>query len=74
MLKKEMTGQGLGLTLMRRIIEYSESRGIKRLYGEVLSDNRSMLKLAEAFGFQKRSIPDDPGVWHVYLNLESEKT
>ena len=69
-----MTGQGLGLMLMRRIIEYAKSREIKKLYGEILSDNRSMLKLAEAFGFKKRSVPDDPGVWHVYLNLESEKT
>ncbi len=74
MIKKEMTGLGLGPMLMRRIIDYAKNRGIKKLYGEVLSDNRPMLKLAEAFGFKKRPIPDDPGVWHVYLNLEPEQT
>jgi acetyltransferase len=55
--------------LLRRIVDYSKSRGIKYIYGEVLSDNRSMLRLADAFGFKKRPIPDEPGVMHVSLRF-----
>jgi acetyltransferase len=68
-IRRDMTGQGLGPMLLRRIIDYSKSRGIKYIYGEVLSDNRSMLKLADAFGFKKRPVPDDPGVMHVSLRF-----
>ena len=68
-IRRDMTGQGLGPMLLRRIIDYSKSRKIRYLYGEVLSDNRSMLKLADVFGFKKRPVPDDPGVMHVSLNL-----
>lgn len=68
-IRRDMTGQGLGPMLLRRIIDYSKSRGIKYIYGEVLSDNRSMLKLADAFGFKKRPVPDDPGVMHVSLQF-----
>lgn len=68
-IRRDMTGQGLGPMLLRRIIDYSKSRGIRYIYGEVLTDNRSMLKLAEVLGFKKRPVPDDPGVMHVSLNL-----
>jgi acetyltransferase len=68
-IRRDMTGQGLGPMLLRRIIDYSKSRGIKYIYGEVLSDNLSMLKLAEAFGFKKRPVQDDPGVMHVSLRF-----
>jgi acetyltransferase len=65
----DMTGQGLGPLLLRRIVEYSKKRGIGTIYGEVLSDNRSMLRLAEALGFEKKPVKDDPGVMHVFLPL-----
>jgi acetyltransferase len=68
-IRRDMTGQGLGPMLLKRIIDYSKSRGIKYIYGEVLSDNRSMLRLADAFGFKKRPVPDDPGVMHVSLRF-----
>lgn len=68
-IRRDMTGQGLGPMLLRRIIDYSKTRGVKYIYGEVLSDNRSMLRLADAFGFKKRPVPDDPGVTHVSLQF-----
>jgi acetyltransferase len=68
-IRRDMTGQGLGPMLLRRIIDYSKTRGVKYIYGEVLSDNRSMLRLADAFGFKKRPVPDDPGVMHVSLQF-----
>ncbi len=68
-IRRDMTGQGLGPMLLKRIIDYTRSRKIGVIYGEVLSDNRSMLRLAEAFGFGRKPIPDDPGVMHVSLAL-----
>ncbi len=68
-IRRDMTGQGLGPMLLKRIIDYTRSKKIGVIYGEVLSDNRSMLKLAEAFGFSRKTIPDDPGVMHVSLAL-----
>lgn len=65
----EKTGLGLGPMLMRRIIDYARSRGIGRLFGEVLNDNRPMLAVCKALGFSRRSIPDDPGVVEVSLQL-----
>jgi acetyltransferase len=69
LLGSEKTGLGLGPMLMRRIIDYARSRGIRRLFGEVLSDNRSMLALCKALGFSRRSVPGDPGVMEVTLDL-----
>ena len=65
----EKTGLGLGPMLMRRIIDYARSRGIARLFGEVLHDNRPMLAVCKALGFSRRSVPDDPGVVEVSLQL-----
>ena len=69
LLHHDMTGLGLGPMLMRRIIDYARQRGIGELYGEVLADNRPMLRLCEAFGFKKRRDPGEPDVMLVSLAL-----
>jgi acetyltransferase len=69
LLRSDMTGLGLGPVLLRRIIEYAKSRGIVEVYGEVLSDNRPMLRLCQVFGFAATRSLDDPGVVNVSLNL-----
>jgi acetyltransferase len=70
LIHRDMTGLGLGPMLMRRMIDYGRKRGIGEIFGEVLAENRSMLRLCEAFGFRKRRDPDDPGVMIVSLVLE----
>jgi acetyltransferase len=67
LLRRDMAGKGLGPMLMRRIIEYGRGRGLREIYGEVLRENRTMLRLCEAFGFTIRTDPDDPGVMLVSL-------
>lgn len=69
LLRREMTGSGLGPLLMRRIIDYARGRGIGTLYGEVLSDNVRMLRLAAAFGFSTKPISGDPGLRLLELQL-----
>ncbi len=69
LIHRDMTGLGLGPMLMRRIIDYAVNRGIGEIFGEVLAENRSMLRLCEAFGFKKKRDPEDPEVMIVSLAL-----
>jgi acetyltransferase len=69
LIHRDMTGMGLGPMLMRRMIDYARNRGIGEIIGEVLAENRPMLRLCEAFGFRKRRDPEDPGVMIVSLAL-----
>jgi acetyltransferase len=65
----ELAGQGIGNAMMTHIIEYARKRGVSELWGEVLRENDSMLRLNRKLGFQVRAVPDDPGVLHVTLAL-----
>jgi acetyltransferase len=69
LIRRDFTGMGLGPMLMRRIIDYARQRGIGELFGDVLVDNRPMLKLCEAFGFKKKYDPREPDVAIVTLPL-----
>ena len=72
LLRTDMTGLGLGPMLMRRIINYAKACGVKEVYGDVLGENSTMLRLSKAFGFSMKRTPDDPGVIYVSLNLSPE--
>jgi len=69
LLRRDMTGMGLGPMMMRRIIECARKRGIKEIFGEVLSENDPMLKLCRALGFKLERMPDEPGVILASLTL-----
>ena len=59
----DLTGKGLGMLLMKRIIDYARSRGLKEIIGHVLTENTTMLKLCEELGFKiERSLDDASGV------------
>jgi len=64
-----LKGRGLGYLLMRRILAYAEERGIAEVWGDVLTDNRRMLTMAEDLGFTAERNPDDPGVVRVTRRL-----
>jgi acetyltransferase len=65
----DMTGMGLGVLLMRRILDYARTRGVREVIGDVLRENRSMLGLCEALGFTRSNLPDEPEVVRVRLDL-----
>ncbi len=67
----DMTGMGLGVLMMRHILDYARARGIREVYGEVLQENRTMLRLCETLGFKQRRRPDEPGTLEVTLQLDS---
>ncbi len=69
MLRSDMGGLGLGPMLMRRIIDYGRKRGLKEIFGEVLRENKQMLKVCQLFKFQRTASLDDPGTIEVRLKL-----
>jgi acetyltransferase len=72
--RDDMTGMGLGVLLMRRILDYARHRGIQEIYGDVLQENRTMLKLCEVLGFKKTRAPDEVDIVRVALKLEDERS
>jgi RimJ/RimL family protein N-acetyltransferase len=64
-----VAGQGLGYLMMKRIIRWARLKRLDELYGDVLEDNRSMLQLAEALGFEREHRLEDPGIVRVRLPL-----
>ncbi|WP_435099507.1 bifunctional acetate--CoA ligase family protein/GNAT family N-acetyltransferase [Arhodomonas sp. AD133] len=65
----EVTGMGLGMLLMRRIIDYCRARGTRRIFGDVLRDNATMLRLCERLGFVRHPVPEEPEIVRVELAL-----
>ena len=43
--------RGHGELLLRHVLAYARSRGIKRVVGQIMSENRGMLELAKQLGF-----------------------
>lgn len=47
-------GKGIGRKLLERSLEVAKDYGIKKVYGEVLAENREMLRLGRELGFETR--------------------
>jgi acetyltransferase len=64
-------GQGLGTLLLKRIISYARSRGLKEIYGSVLTDNKVMIDMCKKAGFSITTNYHEPGTVVVRLLLNS---
>jgi RimJ/RimL family protein N-acetyltransferase len=51
--------KGLAELLLRHLIDYAKSHGVKRLYSVDLVDNTAMRDVAAEFGMSKRADPED---------------
>jgi RimJ/RimL family protein N-acetyltransferase len=71
LLRSDLKGKGLGWALMQIIIEYAKFRGLKRIYGQILSENFVMLRMCRELGFHVAVIPEDRGIYEVTLALEA---
>ncbi|MDP2785987.1 MAG: bifunctional acetate--CoA ligase family protein/GNAT family N-acetyltransferase, partial [Sulfurimicrobium sp.] len=60
-----MRGKGLGQKLMTALMDAARSKGLKTIEGEVLTNNRSMLKLMTRLGFAAQTSPEDDGIKNV---------
>ena len=64
----EYQGQGIGAALMRHLAAIARDAGLKELVAEVLSENRSMLKVFQKSGLNPTTTRDAE-VIHVKLPL-----
>lgn len=68
---REIGGFGLGAYLLTRIAEWARKKGMRTLYGDVMIENRRMLRLAHRQGFQFRMRADEPDVVCIRKSLKS---
>lgn len=71
MVRSDLKGVGLGYCLMKRILDHARDRGIGRVFGEVLAENKTMLQMTRELGFAMASRDDDASVITVELRLSS---
>jgi RimJ/RimL family protein N-acetyltransferase len=64
-------GAGLASGMLRMLIRDASSRGLKRMQGYVLTENKSMLNLARSLHFEVRASDEGPSVKLVKLDLVS---
>jgi acetyltransferase len=67
--RSDLKGQGLGRRLMEKAIAWARAQGLRVLTGEVLAENRPMLRFVEKLGFTLARHPDDPEVLTARLEL-----
>jgi acetyltransferase len=69
LVRSRLKGHGLGWHLMRRIIDYAKEKGLRRVYGDVLVENTTMLQMCAELGFHAVDMGSD--VRRVVLDLEN---
>jgi GNAT superfamily N-acetyltransferase len=59
LVRSQLKAHGLGWLLMQRIIEYARKKGLRRVYGDVLAENTTMLQMCAELGFHAQDIGSD---------------
>ena len=70
--RSALKGHGLGWLLMQRMIEYARMIGLKRVHGQVLAENTTMLHMCEHLGFQVGDDPHAKDIKVVTLDLAAQ--
>ena len=50
-------GKGMGASLLKRCLVYSADKGLEKVWGIVITENRQMVKLGKRLGFSVRLVP-----------------
>ncbi len=66
---KPHVGIGLGRHLLQQLLEHARLQGIGAVFGEVLSENSTMINLAQSLGFRAKAMSGEPGVVHVEIDI-----
>jgi len=69
LVRSGLKGHGLGWLLMRRVIDYAKEKGLRRVYGDVLAENKTMLQMCAELGFYVLDIGSD--IRRVVLDLKN---
>jgi acetyltransferase len=62
-------GRGIGRRMMAKLIAVARSRGLERIYGDVLATNRPMLAFCRQLGFALARVPEDLTITRATLAL-----
>jgi acetyltransferase len=69
LVRSRLKGHGLGWQLMRRLINYAKEKGLRRVYGDVLVENTTMLQMCVELGFHEVDMGSD--IRRVVLDFEN---
>ena len=69
LVRSDLKGKGLGWTLMSELIDYARASGLSRMYGLVLRDNQTMIKMCEELGFHVAPDADDQQLVRAELDI-----
>jgi GNAT superfamily N-acetyltransferase len=70
----EWQHKGLGQLLVKRLIAYAKSHGVRQLYSVDLADNTAMRELASELGMSVRRDPEDANQLIYSITLQSSGT
>uniref|UniRef100_UPI00118265B7 GNAT family N-acetyltransferase n=1 Tax=Elioraea rosea TaxID=2492390 RepID=UPI00118265B7 len=70
--RSDAKGAGLGSRLMRTALDWARSVGIRRVAGDVLAENRPMLRFVERLGFALKRSAEDPDVMVASISLDAQ--
>ena len=62
LVRSRLKGRGLGWLMMKHMIAYARTKGLKHVHGQVLAENASMLLMCEELGFHTKDDPEERGV------------
>jgi acetyltransferase len=60
--------RGLGIELLKRLVNIGRDEKLTRIFGDILPDNRDMLRICDKLGFRRRYM-DDEGVVRAEIDL-----
>lgn len=64
------TGLGIGRALMQHLLDDARRRGLRTIWGDVLTDNSAMLDFVKRIGAKREFVPDEPGVIRVSFGVD----
>ena len=70
LVRSDLKNRGVGWQLMKLIIRYARSEGLRHIEGEVLKENITMLQMCRELGFQIADDPCDGSIKAVSLELQ----
>ena len=69
LVRSDLKGCGLGWQLMQMIVDYARAEGLRRIEGQVLAENTTMLAMCRELGFTIAPDAQDPEIRLVTLAL-----
>jgi acetyltransferase len=67
--RSDLKGKGLGMMLMKKLIDYCRARGTREIVGEALPQNAPVVRLVKKLGFTVGPVDEDEGTRKFRLEL-----